>query len=183
MVVVNAGIARVAAIVDEEAAGFRELLEVNQVGAFLTLREAGRRMIAQGLGGAVVLVSSKNVLGPGADFGAYSASKAGAHQLARVAALEWAAHGVRVNMVCPDAVFRHGAQESGLWKTVAPARARSRGVEVSELEDYYTRRNLMKRTIRAEDVGRAVLFFAAETTPTTGALLRVDGGVASAMPR
>ena len=56
-----------------------------------------------------MLVSSKNVLGPGAEFGAYSASKAGAHQLCKVAALELAPYGVRVNLVAPDAVFAPGA--------------------------------------------------------------------------
>ena len=86
-------------------------------------------------------------------------------------------------MVCPDGVFRHGDNSSGLWDTVGPDRARSRGLSEAELEDFYRQRNLLQTTITASDVGRAVLFFAARRTPTTGASLPVDGGVASAFPR
>ena len=69
------------------------------------MREALEHMSQQGTGGNIVLVSTKNVFAPGAEFGAYSASKAGAHQIGRVAALEAAEAGVRVNMVSADAVF------------------------------------------------------------------------------
>ena len=64
-------------------------------------------------GGDVVLVSTKNVFAPGAKFGAYSATKAASHQLARIASLEMAELGVRVNMVSPDAVFSDGDPQVG----------------------------------------------------------------------
>jgi NAD(P)-dependent dehydrogenase (short-subunit alcohol dehydrogenase family) len=131
----------------------------------------------------VIVNSSKNVFGPGADFGAYSASKAGAHQLGKVAALELAALGVRVNMVNADAVFGDAERPSGLWQEVGPARARSRGLEPAELEGFYHQRNLLKTRVTAEHVGNAVVFFASNLTPTTGATLPVDGGVAEAFPR
>ena len=78
------------------------------------LAEAARLFKRQGTGGDIVLVSTKNVFAPGANFGAYSSTKAAAHQLARIASLEFAADDVRVNMVSPDAVFAHGACRSGL---------------------------------------------------------------------
>ena len=183
ILVPNAGLAHVAAIEELDPADWERLLAVNQTGVLLTLQEGGAVMRRQGRGGAVVLVSSKNVTAPGASFGAYSASKAGAHQLARVAALEWAGEGIAVNMVCPDAVFRHGDNPSGLWAEVGPDRARSRGMDEAELEVFYRERNLLRAEVTAEDVGRAVLFFAARRTPTTGALLPVDGGIAAAFPR
>ena len=55
----------------------------------------------------------KNVFAPGANFGAYSSTKAAAHQLARIASLEFAADDVRVNMVAPDAVFGNKTCRSG----------------------------------------------------------------------
>ena len=156
---------------------------MNQTGAFLTLKTAGEILYRQKTGGSVVLISSKNVLAPGAEFSAYSASKAGAHQLAKVAALEWASENIAVNLVCPDAVFRDGENSSGLWDEIGPDRAASRGLSTGELETFYRDRSLLKQEVTAEDVGRAVLFFAARRTPTTGGLLNVDGGVASAFPR
>jgi len=183
VLVLNAGIAHVASIDATDPAAFRRVVDVNLVGFFLVLREAARLFKRQGTGGNVVVNSSKNVFGPGADFGAYSASKAGAHQLGKVAALELAATGVRVNMVNADAVFGDPKRPSGLWQEVGPARARSRGLDPAELQDYYRQRNLLKATVTGEHVGNAVVFFASNLTPTTGATLPVDGGVADAFPR
>ena len=56
-------------------------------------------------------------------------------------------------------------------------------LEPDALQEHYRQRNLLESTISAEDVGQAVLFFAARRTPTTGAVLPVDGGVAGAFPR
>jgi len=183
VLVLNAGIAHVSAIEATDPAAFRRVVDVNLVGYFLVLREAAALFRRQGTGGNVIVNSSKNVFGPGADFGAYSASKAGAHQLGKVAALELAAAGVRVNMINADAVFGDPKRPSGLWQEVGPARARSRGLDPAELQDYYRQRNLLKTTVTGEHVGNAVVFFASNLTPTTGATLPVDGGVPDAFPR
>jgi rhamnulose-1-phosphate aldolase/alcohol dehydrogenase len=183
VVVLNAGIAHVSAIESTEPSDFRRVVEVNLMGYFLALREAARLLKRQGTGGHVIVNSSKNVFGPGADFGAYSASKAGAHQLGKVAALELAAAGIRVNLVNADAVFGDGSRPSGLWQEVGPARARSRGMDPAGLQAYYRERNLLRATITPEHVGNAVVFFASGLTPTTGATLPVDGGVPDAFPR
>src|SRR5262245_38280853 len=183
VLVLNAGIAHVSAIEATDPAAFRRVVDVNLVGYFLVLREAARLFRRQATGGNVIVNSSKNVFGPGADFGAYSASKAGAHQLGKVAALELAAAGVRVNMINADAVFGDARRPSGLWQEVGPARARSRGLDPSELQDYYRQRNLLRATVTGDHVGNAVVFFASNLTPTTGATLPVDGGVADAFPR
>jgi len=183
VLVLNAGIAHVASLEATDAAVFRRVVDVNLVGYFLVLREVAALLRRQGTAGNVVVNSSKNVFAPGADFGAYSASKAGGHQLGKVAALELAPLGVRVNMVNADAVFGDGARPSGLWQEVGPARARSRGLDPKELADYYRQRNLLKAQVTAEHVGNAVVFFASNLTPTTGATLPVDGGVVDAFPR
>jgi NAD(P)-dependent dehydrogenase (short-subunit alcohol dehydrogenase family) len=99
---------------------YRLLEKVNVEGTLLVLAEAARLFKRQGTGGDIVLVSTKNVFAPGANFGAYSSTKAAAHQLARIASLEFAADDVRVNMVAPDAVFGHRTCRSGLWAEVGP---------------------------------------------------------------
>src|SRR5262249_31665883 len=116
VLVLNAGVAHVSAIETMSAAEFRRGLDANLDGYFLLPREAARVLRRQGTGGNVIVNSSKNVFGPGAEFGAYSASKAGAHQLGKVAALELAAAGVRVNMINADAVFGDARRPSGLWQ-------------------------------------------------------------------
>lgn len=183
IVVPNAGIAHSAPISDLQAEDWSRVMGVNADGVFHTVKEAARQLVRQGTGGHIVLVSSKNVFGPGAEFAAYSASKAAAHQLCKVAAMELAADGIKVNMINPDAVFEGGGVKSGLWATVGPERARAKGIAPADLQEHYRKRNLLKTRILAADVGRAVAFFATDQTPTTGASLPVDGGVVTAFPR
>ncbi len=183
LVVANAGAAFVAALSDMDPDAFRTLEQVNIEGTLNILAEAGRRFEIQNTGGDIVLISTKNVMAPGAKFGAYSATKAAAHQLARIASLELAGIDVRVNMVSPDAVFSHGQRKSGLWAEVGPERMRARGLDEKGLQEYYRNRNLLKAKVTASHVAKAVLFFATRQTPTTGATLPVDGGLPDATPR
>jgi rhamnose utilization protein RhaD (predicted bifunctional aldolase and dehydrogenase)/NAD(P)-dependent dehydrogenase (short-subunit alcohol dehydrogenase family) len=182
-VIVNAGIAHVSLLADMDLEAFQRLERVNIDGTLLTIREAAKLFALQNLGGDIVLVSTKNVFAPGASFGAYSATKAAAHQLARIASLELADIGVRVNMVAPDAVFSHGSHKSGLWATVGPGRMKARGLDEAGLEEYYRKRNLLKAKVTAQHVASAVLFFLSGKTPTTGATIPVDGGLPDATPR
>jgi len=188
ILVPNAGVALstpIESLSDEDA---RRVMDVNFHGYLRVIREAVPLMKLQGTGGNIVIISSKNVLAPGKDFGIYSASKAAGQQLGKVAALELAEHNIRVNMIAPDAVFgtetdAPGQIRSGLWKEVGPDRAKAHDIPPEELEAFYRDRNLLHTTVSAEDVGRAVLFFATNQTPTTGATLPVDGGVPQAFPR
>ncbi len=183
LVVPNAGVALVRPVSELGTDEARRVMDVNYLGVLTTLREAARIFRAQGTGGNVVVSSSKNVFAPGKDFGAYSASKAAAHQLSKVAAIELAAIGVKVNLINADAVFSHGETPSGLWSEVGPDRAKSRGLSLPELFDFYRDRNLLKARVEAQHVGAAVVFFASDATPTTGATLPIDGGIAEAFPR
>ena len=183
LVVPNAGIAYVKPIAELSSSAARRLSEVNYVGVLNTIREASRVFRAQRTGGNIVVNASKNVFAPGKDFGAYSASKAAAHQLAKVAAVELAELGVRVNQINTDAVFAHGDTPSGLWAEVGPQRAKSRGLPTEALPDFYRERNLLRARVEAKHVGDAVVFFATQALVTTGATLPVDGGIAEAFPR
>jgi NAD(P)-dependent dehydrogenase (short-subunit alcohol dehydrogenase family) len=125
--------------------------------------------LRQGVDPAVVVVGSKNVPAPGPGQAAYSVSKAGLTQLARVAALELARDGIRVNVLHPNAVF-----DTALWTpAVIAARAAAYGVTVDE----YKRSNLLGVEVHAKDVALAV---AALVGPafrcTTGAQIPIDGG-------
>ena len=183
LVVPNAGIAAVSPLTELDLERYRLLERVNVEGTLLVLAEAGRFFRRQGTGGDIVLVSTKNVFAPGANFGAYSSTKAAAHQLARIASLELAADDVRVNMVAPDAVFSHGACRSGLWAEVGPDRMKARGLDEAGLETYYQSRNLLKARVTAEHVANGIIFFATRQTPTTGATIPVDGGLPDSTPR
>ncbi len=183
LMIVNAGIAHVSSLADMDPNDFRKLEQVNIEGTLHILSEASRFFKIQGTGGDIVFVSTKNVFAPGAKFGAYSATKAAAHQLARIASLELAEIDVRVNMVSPDAVFAHGKRKSGLWAEVGPDRMRARGLDEKGLEEYYRKRNLLKAKVTATHVAKAVLYFATRQTPTTGATIPVDGGIPDSTPR
>ncbi len=181
IVVSNAGTAHAAPVDRMELADWERSFAVNATGHFLVAREGMRVLKAQGLGGAFVFVATKNVMSPGKDFSAYSASKAAEAQLAKVLALEGGPHGIRSNIVNPDAVFR----DSKLWsEDVRRERARAQGITVDELEDFYRQRNILARAILPEDVAEAVLFLASDrSAKTTGCTITVDGGVKDAFPR
>jgi len=176
----NAGIAHVAAIDRLQLTDWERSLSVNATGHFLVAQAAVRLLRAQGLGGALVFIASKNVLAPGKEFGAYSAAKAAETQLARVLAIENGEFGIRVNIVNPDGVF----DGSGLWKAIGPSRAQTYRLRPSELSAYYQQRNLLKARVLPEDVAEAVVFFVSQrSAKTTGCILTVDGGLREAFPR
>jgi rhamnose utilization protein RhaD (predicted bifunctional aldolase and dehydrogenase)/NAD(P)-dependent dehydrogenase (short-subunit alcohol dehydrogenase family) len=125
--------------------------------------------LESGLDPAVVIVGSKNVPAPGRGAAAYSVAKAGLTQLARVAALELAPVGIRVNVLHPNDVF-----DTGLWsREVLEARAKEYGMDV----DAYRRRNLLGAEVTSADVAAlAVALSGRLFAKTTGAQIPVDGG-------
>lgn len=181
IVVSNAGYAKSCPVDQLALSDWEKSFAINSTGHFLVARKAVRLFKTQGIGGNIVFISTKNVLAPGKDFGAYSASKAAESQLARILAIENGEFGIRVNMINPDGIFL----DSGLWnKEVRSERAKAHGIPLSEVEDFYAMRNILKRKILPEDVSRAVLFLASSrSAKTTGAILPVDGGVKEAFPR
>ncbi len=139
------------------------------LGAHMRLLRSSIPFLRHGLDPSVVIVGSKNVPAPGPGAAAYSAAKAGLAQLARVAALELAGDGIRVNTIHPDAVF-----DTALWtaETLA-ARAASYGISVAE----YKNKNLLRTAVSSADVAAmAVLLAGPGFAKTTGAQIAVDGG-------
>ena len=183
ILVPNAGIAHVARLEELDENTFHKVLDVNLMGVFQVIQAAIPIFRRQATGGSIVINSSKNVFAPGEAFGAYSASKAGAHQLGKIAAMELAPIQVRVNMINADAIFNDENVSSGLWDVVGPDRMKARNLDPQGLKEYYQQRNLLKTEVLADHVGNAVVFFAGNQTPTTGATLPVDGGIMAAFPR
>jgi rhamnulose-1-phosphate aldolase/alcohol dehydrogenase len=181
ILVSNAGIAHAAPVDRLAREDWDRSFAVNATGHFLVARAALRLMKAQGRGGAMVFVATKNVMSPGKDFAAYSAAKAAEAQLAKVLALEGGPIGVRSNIVNPDAVF----QDSKLWsEEIRRERAAAQGISLAELEDFYRKRNLLGTPILPDDVAEAIAFLASDrSSKTTGCTLTVDGGVKDAFPR
>ncbi|MCB1689684.1 MAG: bifunctional aldolase/short-chain dehydrogenase [Halioglobus sp.] len=122
-----------------------------------------------GINPSILVVGSRNFAAPGPGAAAYSVSKAGITQLARVAALELAADGVRVNVVHPDAVF-----DTAIWTQEALAKSAARyNMTIEE----YKSKNLLGREIRSTDVARLLSTIASDTfLATTGAQIPIDGG-------
>jgi rhamnose utilization protein RhaD (predicted bifunctional aldolase and dehydrogenase)/NAD(P)-dependent dehydrogenase (short-subunit alcohol dehydrogenase family) len=157
------------AIAETSDEAWRKTLAIDLDAQFLLLAEAAPFLEVAPAGGAVVLVGSKNVAAPGPGAAAYSAAKAAATQLARVAALELGPKGVRVNVVHPDAVFDTGVWAGGMLA----ARAAKYGLSV----EAYRKRNVLGREVTAADVGALVAALASDLfAKTTGAQIPVDGG-------
>lgn len=170
IVVVSAGIfPRSQDIADLTADQWRKTMAVN-VDAVATLFSAVHPLLRLApAGGRVAVVASKNVPAPGKGAAAYSTSKAALTQLCRVAALEWAQDGIRVNVVHPDAVF-----DTGLWTPeLLASRAEHYGMSVED----YKRRNLLRTEVTSADVARGVRALVDDTfARTTGAQIAIDGG-------
>ncbi len=170
MLVLNAGIfpagTPIAALGSEE---WRKVMSVNLDSNLVLMRECHPLLKLAPRNGRVVVIGSKNVEAPGPGAVAYSASKAAVNQIARVAALEWGADGIRVNVLHPDAVF-----DTGLW-TDEVLKARAAHYKMS-IEDY-KRRNVLKTEVTSRDVGELAAEMCGPLfAKTTGAQLPVDGG-------
>jgi NAD(P)-dependent dehydrogenase (short-subunit alcohol dehydrogenase family) len=182
-IVLSHGIAHVSKLADMDPLRFDAVMAANAKATMLALKESARVLRLQGTGGSVVIQISKNAFAPGAGFGAYSASKAAALQLGRIAALEFAEFSARVNMVNADAVFGDDETPSQLWAEVGPDRMKARGLDADGLRAFYRDRSLLKRTVTPQHVADAVFWLVAHAHATTGAVVPVDGGIAEAFPR
>jgi len=177
----NAGIASAAAVDETSLALWQRNMDILATGYFLVSREAFRMMKAQGTGGSIVFVASKNAVVPSAGASAYCAAKASEVHLARCLALEGAPFGIRANVVNPDAVLRGSRIWQGEW---GDQRAASYHTSRDELEAIYRERSLLKRSVFPEDIAEGIAFFASErAAKSTGNILNVDAGNAAAFSR
>jgi rhamnulose-1-phosphate aldolase/alcohol dehydrogenase len=181
LVVSNAGLSISRPLLDTTTADWDIQHDVMARGSFLVSREAARTMKAQGMGGDIVYVCSKNSVAAGPANLAYGAAKADqAHQV-RLLAAELGELGIRVNGINPDGVVRGSGIFAGGW---GAQRAAVYGVPEEELGAFYAQRTLLKREVLPEHVAAAVVALTAgDLCLTTGLHIPVDAGVAAAFLR
>ncbi|WP_407865810.1 bifunctional rhamnulose-1-phosphate aldolase/short-chain dehydrogenase [Phyllobacterium phragmitis] len=181
ILVSNAGIASSAPVEATELSMWHRNIDILATGYFLVSREAFRLFRRQKLGGNVVFVASKNGLAASPGASAYCTAKAAEIHLARCLALEGADAGIRVNTVNPDAVLRGSKIWNGEWRE---QRAASSKIEVSDLEEHYRNRSLLKLNVFPEDIAEAVYFLASDASAkSTGNIINVDAGNAQSFTR
>jgi NAD(P)-dependent dehydrogenase (short-subunit alcohol dehydrogenase family) len=168
----NAGISGgMTGIFDIDPADFAEVLRVNLIGPWLMVKHAGKAMADAGKGGSIILTASVAGIRSGAGGPAYSASKAGVINLAKVSAQQLSDTGVRCNAICP------GLTETGMTK---PTFDYARDKEVMHK---IGRLNPLRRAAQPDELANVALFLASDQSSyVNGQAIAVDGGLSSSHP-
>ena len=169
--VVNAGVGAGQPIDEMPFAEWRRILSVNLDGAFLTLQAAMRAM--KGNGGSIVLTASVAGIKAEPAIAAYGASKAAVIHLARIAAKEGAASGIRVNAIAP------GGVETPIWSGVPFFQnlVETMGSEEAAFKAVGSQATPMGRFAKAEEIAGQIVFLLSDKAAfVTGTCLVSDGG-------
>lgn len=162
----NAGVLHFAPLHETRLPDYLRVIQVNQVGTFLGMRAVVPGMVEAG-GGSIINVSSVEGLKAAPLLTAYTASKFAIRGMTKVAALELASKGVRVNSVHP------GVIETGLLPTALGGQP----VDLTQVG----KKVPMKRVGQPAEVAQLVVFLASdESSYCTGAEFVADGGVTAA---
>jgi NAD(P)-dependent dehydrogenase (short-subunit alcohol dehydrogenase family) len=168
----NAGISGgMPGIFDLTPEEWTEILRVNLIGPWLMVKHAGKAMMDAGAGGSIICTASVAGIRSGAGGPAYSASKAGVINLAKVSAQQLSATGVRVNAICP------GLTETGMTMPTFDY-AREKGVT-----EKIGRLNPLRRAAQPDELANVALFLASDQASyVNGQAIAVDGGLSSSHP-
>jgi rhamnulose-1-phosphate aldolase/alcohol dehydrogenase len=157
------------------------LYDVLVKGQFLITQVGVEVLRKQDLGGDILNIVSKNALVSGPNNAGYGSAKAAQMHLSRLNAAELGKDKIRVNTINPDAVISDSKIWAGDW---AAGRAKAYGVTVEELPQYYAKRTLLNEIILPDDIANACFAFVGGLlNKSTGNVLNVDGGVATAFVR
>jgi len=169
----NAGVARIERLIHEEPTEiWDEVIRINLRGTFLAVRETMKRLVAQDRPGAIVCTSSAMAEAaiPGGT-NAYTASKGAINALVRQVAVDYAARRIRINAVAP------GAIDTPLMWDTTPAD------QVAGMRETIDREVPLGKIGRPIDIASCVVWLLSdEAAYVTGAVFRVDGGVAAKLP-
>jgi NAD(P)-dependent dehydrogenase (short-subunit alcohol dehydrogenase family) len=168
IIVANAGIYKSGELIEDLGESWDNHLKINLT-ATQRFFKFSIPYLKHGFDASIIVIASRNVPAPGAGAAAYSVSKAGVTQLARVAALELAQYGVRVNILHPDAVF-----DTQVWTAEALKKSADRyGMTV----EAYKKKNLLRKELTSAGVAAMVSVVAGPVFgSTTGAQIPIDGG-------
>jgi NAD(P)-dependent dehydrogenase (short-subunit alcohol dehydrogenase family) len=181
IIINNAGISISKSITDHTIADWDKLYDILVKGQFLVSKAGVEVLRKQGFGGDIVNIVSKNAVFAGPNNAGYGSAKAAQAHLTRLLAAELGGDKIRVNTVNPDAVIADSNIWAGGW---AEGRAKAYGITVEELPAYYAKRTLMNEVILPEDIANACYAFVGGLlNKSTGNILNVDGGVATAFVR
>ncbi|WP_149825121.1 SDR family NAD(P)-dependent oxidoreductase [Streptomyces tailanensis] len=159
----NAGVLRFNSLVDTSLDEFMQVVQVNQVGVFLGIKTLAPEIEAAG-GGTIVNTASYTGMTGMAYVGAYAATKHAIVGLTRVAALELARKGIRVNAVCPGAIDTAMSDPGD-------------GASAETIDRLYRKRVPLGRIGRPDEVARLALFLScADSSYITGQPFVIDGG-------
>ena len=172
VMVANAGIAQVKALLDVTPEDFDRMMAVNLRGVFLCYTEAARRMIEQGRGGKIIGAASIAAHKGFALLGHYSATKFAVRALTQAAAQEWAEHGITVNAYCP------GIVDTSMWELIDSQIGELQGLGKGEAMKQFAELIALGRVETPEDVASFVSYLASKDSDyMTGQSVMIDGGI------
>ena len=180
IIVHSAGLAISKPLADHTLQDWDILQNVLVKGQFILAQKGAEIMQTQGLGGCIVNIASKNGLVSGPNNVGYGTAKAAQQHMTRLLAAELGKDNIRVNTVNPDGVIVGSKIWEGKW---AEGRAKSNGIRVEDLPAFYAKRNLLNKIILPEDIANAVFSLVAILDKSTGNMINVDGGMATAFVR
>jgi NAD(P)-dependent dehydrogenase (short-subunit alcohol dehydrogenase family) len=166
-----AGIYPVTPLLELPADEWDRVFAVNLRGPFLVTQAVARQMIADGVGGSIVNVSSTSSRLARPGIAHYGASKAGLNQLTAVSAVELAPHGIRVNAILPG-VIGTDRVEAGLATDAGRAEHAAKLARIP----------LGRIGAPGEIVSLVLFLLSAESSYCTGALFTADGGFTLGIP-
>ena len=164
VMVINHGIGRAARAEEITPQQWNEMIAINLTSAFSCAQVAGRQMIAQGSGGAIVFTSSTSSMVVFEQLTSYGADKAGLDHTARHLAVEWGPHNIRVNVVAPGYMTSH-MRGSG-----------ERYEDPDHLRGVLAATPMGRKGNPEEMVGPAVFLASDAASYVTGHVIPVDGG-------
>jgi rhamnulose-1-phosphate aldolase/alcohol dehydrogenase len=181
IIVNSAGLAISKPLAETSDTDYDLLMDVLVKGQFQVSKAGANLMQAQGMGGDIVNIVSKNALVAGPNNVVYGTAKASQAHMTRLLASELGAHKIRVNMVNPDAVIEGSKIWKGKW---AEGRAKAYGISVDELPGHYASRTLLNEIITTEDIANGVFaLVSGRLGKSTGNTINIDGGIAAAFVR
>ena len=174
ILVANAGFSSASLFENTSSKLWDKNMDILAKGSFLISREVYQKMIDQNNGGSIIFIASKNSLNASKGASAYSVAKSSLLHLSRSIALEGSNYRIRSNVINPDAVIKGSKIWQGEWKK---QRAASNKISISNVEDFYKNRSLLKVSILPEDIAEGIYFFASsKSQKSTGNIINIDGG-------